>query len=192
MQFKTIQGVCCRLLVLAVATMCWHVPASAAQGSDLATLTLTPVDTIMTVGKRIGMEASLKAKEPITLCLFNQPLAQFDWNIAKIGEGTLPLEPLVVNFAPKDPFSLDPYLRGYDRWIKLKPGDVYTFRLLLNRLTIAKGYGWRAGEYRVSATFHLCDPDDVNQMQALSDVAPEPVNTVPIKARLSARFLLID
>lgn len=160
--------------------------------NEMAVLRLNPIQSIMTVGQRIGVEASLTAKEPLTLCLFEQPLTQFDWEILKVGEGLLSLEPLVVQFAPKDPFSVAPYLRGYDRWVRLKPGETYTFRLLLSRLTLAKGHGWQSGEYRISAAFRLCDPGGLEKVEGELGIEPEPVNTVPIQAQSSARFLLID
>lgn len=161
-----------------------------AETAPLADLTLTPLHSMMHYRQKIGMKASLTAHEPMTVCLFKQPLAQFDWDIKHMSHGPVLIDPLVINFLPTDPFAMGKNLRGYDRWVTLKAGQSYTFRLSLSQLDLATGQGFEPGEYQVKATFHLCDPNDIEHNTPLGNPDPAPVNTLPITTRLSARFLL--
>ncbi|MBK8190550.1 MAG: hypothetical protein IPK79_08895 [Vampirovibrionales bacterium] len=115
-------------------------------------LEVEPQKQIFSRREGLMMRVTLKALQPVPLCLEKDPLTQFRFRIFRSGFGELPLAPLVSRDT-RVIFGQRPQARP------LEAGRSWVYRLNLKRLQFLDGESWASGDYAVNASFLLCDPD---------------------------------
>lgn len=133
-----------------------HAPMGWAETSPVV-ITLAPRQSV--VGKRgaVGLLATFKARQAVTLCLLPNPLSQFTLAVTEIGRGVRPLPPSLVPLP--DPTRYSPFRKEgiYARLVDLKPGQMFTLPLQVPRVPFSDGIPWASAEYKIGGSFALCD-----------------------------------
>ena len=120
-------------------------------------VTLAPRQSV--VGKRgaVGLLATFKARQAVTLCLLPNPLSQFTFTVTEIGRGLRPLPPSLVPLPDPTRYSSFRKEGIYARLVPLKPGQVFTLPFQVPRAPFSDGVPWESAEYKIGGSFALCD-----------------------------------
>ena len=178
-------------LTLGVATLISAFPVTLAWAESTPVMvTLAPRQSV--VGKRgaVGILATFKARQTITLCLLPNPLSQFTLTVTEIGRGLRPLPPSLVPLP--DPTRYSPFRKEgiYARLVPLKPGQVFTLPLQVPRVPFSDGVPWESAEYKIGGSFALCDQTPFSGVAATTADASSPQSSYAGSAVMGSRASL--